>query len=82
MTPAQLRVFSDAFLDRMKIERKRDEHRLYNLAGLIRVMIWSKHPPRFESVFPEAPEERKPMTDEQMFNQIQALNAMWGGKEE
>lgn len=82
MTPAQLRIYADAFVERTKIERKREERRIYNLAALIRVMVWAKHPPRIENVFPEEPEERKPMTDEQMFDQIRALNALWGGKEE
>lgn len=82
MTPAQLRVYADAFVENVKLERKREERRIYNLAALIRVMVWAKHPPRFENVFPEEPEEHKPMTDEQMFDQVKALNALFGGKEE
>jgi len=82
MTPAQLRVYADTYVDTVRLERQRDERRIYNLAALIRTMVWAKHPPRFEAVFPPDPAETEPMTDEQMYDQVKALNALFGGKEE
>ena len=54
--------------------------RIYALAAMVRVMMNSKFPPRYESIFPkDVP--KKEMTDEAMFAQVQALNRLFGGKE-
>ena len=53
---------------------------IYSLAALMRTMLFSKYPPRFEAVFPEEI-WKKEMTDEAMFAQVQALNRLFGGKE-
>ena len=54
--------------------------RIYGLAAAVRAMIWSKHPPSYERMFPKD-RERKKMTDDEMYAQVRALNAMFGGKE-
>ena len=54
--------------------------RIYALAATVRVMMNSKFPPRYESIFPEDV-PKKEMTDEAMFAQVQALNKLFGGKE-
>lgn len=43
-------------------------------------MVWAKHAPSFESVFPD--KAHKEMTDEEMYNMARSLNAMLGGEEE
>lgn len=54
--------------------------RNYSLAALVRIMMNSKYPPRYESIFPEDVPQKE-MTDEAMFAQVQALNKLFGGKE-
>lgn len=54
--------------------------KIYSLAALVRVMMNSKFPPRFEAIFPEDI-RKKEMSDEAMFAQVQALNKLFGGRE-
>lgn len=82
MTPRELSIWAKAYAAREKAERRKTETRIYNLAALTRGMIWGKHPPRFETVFPEKGPNKKAMNDEEMFAQVQALNALFGGREE
>ena len=42
-------------------------------------MVWAKHPPKFERVFPQD-RKQKEMTEEQMMQQVLALNAAFGGR--
>ena len=78
MTPRELWIFSRAFRDRIRGETKARQSEIYCLASLIRSMVWAKHPPRFERVFPDSA-GKKEMTDEQMKLQVLALNAAFGG---
>lgn len=73
-------------LIRAREEQNRDKARIrdietYNLAGAVRAMVLSKHAPSFERMFPKSA-HRAPMSDEQMFRQVQALNRMLGGTED
>ena len=54
---------------------------IYNLAALIRAAVWSKHMPKYNSVFPEKKKEKKEMTDEEMYRSVLALNALFGGNQ-
>ena len=58
-------------------ERKHD----YNLAVLVRAAVGSKRMPDYKRFFPEGAGrgENKPMTDEQMYQQVLALNKALGG---
>ena len=58
-------------------ERKRD----YNLAVLVRAAIGAKRMPDYDRFFPEGAgqSEKKFMSDEQMYQQVLALNAALGG---
>lgn len=80
MTPRELAIWARSFLDQQEAERLAEKHRIFNLAALIRTMVWAKHQPSFESVFPEAAPPKQ-MDDEEMFARVRALNAMFGGKE-
>lgn len=82
MTPRELSVWAHAFSERRDAERHTAEVRIYNLAALTRIMIWGKQAPRFESVFPDRKKPQETMTDEQMFEQVRRLNALFGGEEE
>lgn len=76
MTPAELDLCSKAHAAKC-----RDiEAYLYTLAALIRPMIWSEHPPKYEQVFRSAMASNE-MSDEQMFAVAQSLNKLFGGQE-
>lgn len=78
MTPRELRIWADAFLTRLKRQEHDRKTDIYNLAGLTRAMIWSRHPPRYEDVFPE---KKGPMDDEAMYATVKTLNRLFGGEE-
>jgi len=80
MTPAQLNLCAKAVAQRRDSEEKAARAKIYLLSSLIRTMIWSKHPPSYEESFPNDIERRE-MTDEEMFAQVQMLNALFGGGE-
>ena len=80
MTPRELTLWRKAYREKLRAEARADRHNTYNLASLIRAMVWAKHAPSFEAAFPS--EARKNMSDEQMFAQVQALNKLFGGTEE
>jgi len=81
MTPRELWLWSKAYKERLQFETRMKQRETYNLAGLIRTMVWAKHAPSFESVYP-AEAKKKEMTDEQMYAQVCALNRLFGGTEE
>ena len=79
MTPRELWIYARAYRDRIRSEARAKRSEIYALASLVRSMVWAKHPPRFERVFPEDV-RRKEMTAEQMKQQVLALNAAFGGR--
>lgn len=81
MTPRELSIWAKAYLERQDAERLAEKNRIYNLAALIRTMVWAKRPPSFEQVFPETAAPPKAMDDEEMFARVRSLNALFGGKE-
>lgn len=80
MTPRELLWLVDEYQKRNKDDAKISRSKLYTLAALVRTMIWSKRPPKYERVFPED-REKKEMTDDELYAQARALNALFGGKE-
>lgn len=80
MTPRELLWMVDEWQERNRDEVKISRSKLYTLAALVRAMIWSKHPPKYERVFPED-REKKEMTDDELYAQAKVLNALFGGKE-
>ena len=82
MTPAELQIYVRAYEIRRDEQQRVAQINLYNLAALIRPMVWAKHPPSFEKAFPgAAPEKDNDMTDEQMYATARALKALFGGEE-
>lgn len=81
MTPVELNIYARADVKRRREEQKLSQANLYSLAALIRSMIWSKHPPSYEKVFPDEKAKAKEMTDDQMYATVRALNALFGGEE-
>lgn len=82
MTPAELDIYARAYEARQAARQRDTQVNLYNLAALIRSMVWAKHPPSYEKAFPEGKTEKNDeMTDEQMYAMARALNALFGGEE-
>ena len=83
MTPAQLNIIARARGARLESELEARKAEIYNLAALIRPMIWSKDPPSFESVFPSKKSDRgdDAMDDEELLSQVRMLAAALGGSE-
>jgi len=81
MTPRELMLLINAHTEDDKEKAKGKHIETYNLAGAIRAMVLSKHAPSFERMFPSTG-QRKKMSDEQLFRQVQALNRHFGGTED
>lgn len=81
MTPTELHVWSKAYREKLRDEAHSEKYNSYNLASLIRAMVWAKHAPSFEAVYP-GEGKNKDMSDEQMYAQVLALNKLFGGTEE
>lgn len=81
MTPRELGWMLEARGEQAEEDARMDRARIYGLASAVRTMIWSKHPPSYERMYPED-RRKKEMTDEEMYAQVRALNALFGGKEE
>ena len=81
MTPRELDFWLQAWREHLEDEARAQRRNIYNLASLIRTMVWAKHAPSFESVFPHD-RIKKDMSDEQMYAQVLALNRLFGGTEE
>ena len=81
MTPVELNIYARAQAERQRDEQKLAQANLYSLAALIRPMVWAKHPPKYEQVYPEKRPKQDNMTDDQMYATVRALNALFGGEE-
>ena len=81
MTPRELGFWLQGWRERLDDEGRTQRRNIYNLASLIRTMVWARHAPSFEAAFP-SDNTRKEMSDEQMYAQVRALNMLFGGTEE
>ena len=81
MTPAAFRAYVQGCADREQTKTEYERHRDYNLAVLVRAAVGAKRMPDYHRFFPEGAgqSEKKPMSDEQMYQQVLALNAALGG---
>lgn len=79
MTPAELNTWAGSWGADEERRQERERRSLYNLGAIIRAMVWGKRMPSFEEVFGAGTEE---MTDQQMYANVRALNALLGGTEE
>lgn len=79
MTPAQLNICARAKAQLRQTDSKQRQAEIYALAGLIRQMIWAKHPPSLQEVFPELDEAEEDMTDSAMLQAVLRINEALGG---
>ena len=80
MTPRQLQLACSAFSDARKTDLRLSSAKIYSLASLIRTAVWGKKMPAFDRVFPEE-NKKKVMSDEELYEQVRALNKLFGGLE-
>lgn len=81
MTPVELNLYARAWEERRRAEQETAQVNLYSLAALIRPMIWAKHPPSYDQVYPKRAPKPQTQTDEQMYAMVRGLNALFGGEE-
>lgn len=81
MTPAELNIYARAYAKQQRARQEASQINLYSLAALIRPMIWAKRPPSYDQVYPSNAPEPQVQTDEQMYNMVRGLNALFGGEE-
>lgn len=82
MTPAQLNLCAKAYTQRKQEKQRINQVNIYNLASLIRTMVWSKYPPDFDKAFPDkSKKEPVEMDDDQLYAAVKRLNALFGGEE-
>jgi hypothetical protein len=86
MTPWQLNIKMQAYEEIKRIEAEEYHAKLNNDYELSIMQAWitanwarSKRMPNLDKVLNQNKPKQKEMTDEQMLNQIKALNAMFGG---
>lgn len=82
LTPAVFRAFIDGYFDRQKEQADLQRVQNYNLAVMIRSAVWAKiQMPDYSHFCKEGGDDGKPkiMSDEQMYQQVLALNAALGG---
>lgn len=77
MTPAAFHAYVEGYLEEQKAAAELQRRQNYNLAVMVRAAIGSKHMPKYNRLFPE--KRKKQMSDEEMYQQVLALNAMLGG---
>jgi hypothetical protein len=76
MTPAELNVYAEAYVENKENEQRENIYQAY----LISRWVWQK---RIDiKKYLNVSENKKQMTDEQMLNQVKMLNAVFGGKVE
>lgn len=79
MTPREFAAAAEAYKSRMEYELEQKRQETYASALLISRFMWAKRVPPYEKVFGNG--TKKDMTDEQMLEAAEALNAMFGGSD-
>lgn len=74
VTPYELSLVAEGYTDRRETEGKESMYQAY----LISRWVWQKKID-IEKIL-EGKKEKKVMTDEQMLNQVKALNSLFGGE--
>ncbi len=79
MTPAELNIYANAYVEMRRGEQKQAQRNSYAMATMVRAAVGAKRMPAFDKFFPE--KTKKQMSDKQMFDMVQSLNKSFGGKE-
>jgi len=83
LTPAELLMMQRAEAARRERENEAQNMRDYTLACMISGFMWAKRRPSYDELFhPKNTAQDGGMTDEEMLEQVRALNKLFGGSEE
>lgn len=74
LTPKVLNIYLNAYAENMEIKQKENIYQAY----LVSRFVWKKKIDIKKML--SIKKEKKVMTDEQMFNQVKVLNAVFGGE--
>jgi hypothetical protein len=74
MTPAELNVYAEAYVENKENEQRENIYQAY----LISRWVWQKKVDIQKYL--GANKKKKQMSDEQMLNQVKMLNTVFGGK--
>lgn len=77
MTPAAFYAYVRGALQAQQDKQEIRQHLVYDLACMVRTAIWGKRMPEYRRFYP--PRHKEIMSDEAMYQQVVALNAMLGG---
>ena len=80
MTPAAFHAYVQGYLKEQETQQTMTAAQNYRLAVMVRSAIWEKRMPAYETFAPK--QQRRAMTDEEMYQSVLALNAALGGKTE
>jgi acyl-CoA hydrolase len=76
MTPAELNIYVEAYVENKENEQRENIYQAY----LISRWVWAK---KIDiKKYLNTSKKKKQMTDEQMLNQVKMLNAVFGGEVE
>jgi len=82
MTPAAFRAYVKGYLEEERFRMETRQRQDYNLAVMVRAAIGERRMPEYERFYrggKQAGAKQDTMTDEQMYQQVLALNAALGG---
>lgn len=79
MTPYQLNLVIQNYAEREKEKFELKLFEIYLTSAWISRWVWAKRIPKFDSIMDRL-QPKKHMTDEQMLEQVKALNIIFGGE--
>ena len=82
MTPYELNIYAQTYSEKQQEEMKEKITLAYLNSMWTIQWLGKKHqqPPPLKEILQSIGREKKKMTDEQMFNQVKVLNAVFGGE--
>lgn len=78
MTPASFGAYVKGYLKEQETQQELLAAQNYRLAAIVREAIWSRRMPPYET-FALKKQQKKVMTDDEMYQSVLALNAALGG---
>lgn len=82
MTPSSFRAYVKGYLEEQRYQNETRQRQDYNLAVMVRAAIGEKRMPGYDRFYSEQKKHGKRaqnMSDDQMFQQVLALNKALGG---
>lgn len=78
MTPGEFSAYVRGWVKEQQEQQDLKKANLYALAVMVRAAVWEKRMPAYEKFFGTKKTE-KPMSDEEMYQAVLAMNRAFGG---